>query len=96
MDPRVDKLARILVRYSLKLKKGQLVKIVGEVAGLPLVKAVFREAIEIGAHPYVQIRIPDKEEALMKNGSDQQVCHRQNESHSQKTLRAWRDYVLHE
>lgn len=73
MDPRVDKLARILVRYSLKLKKGQLVKIVGEVAGLPLVKAVFREAIEIGAHPYVQIRIPDNEEALMKKGSDQQI-----------------------
>ncbi|MEA3297859.1 MAG: aminopeptidase [candidate division Zixibacteria bacterium] len=73
MDPHVDKLARVLVHYSVKLRKGQLVKISGEIAGLPLVKAVYKEAVEVGAHPYVQIRVPDNEEVLMKLGSDQQI-----------------------
>ncbi|MCK4462350.1 MAG: aminopeptidase, partial [candidate division Zixibacteria bacterium] len=49
MDPRVEKLARVLVHYSVKLKKGQLVKIAGEVAALPLIKAVFAEAVRVGA-----------------------------------------------
>ena len=44
MDPRIDKLAKVLVHYSLKLKKGQLLKIQGELTSLPLIEAVDREA----------------------------------------------------
>ena len=28
-DPRIDKLARVLVHYSLRLRKGQLIRIAG-------------------------------------------------------------------
>ena len=73
MDPRVHKLAETLLRYSIGLKKGQLLQIQGEVVALPLIKAVFEEAVKMGAHPYTKIRVPDNEEALLKHGSDAQL-----------------------
>ena len=73
MDSRIEKLANVLVHYSVALKKGQLVKIAGETAGLPLIKAVFKEAVKVGAHPVVQIRVSDNEETMMKFGSDAQL-----------------------
>jgi len=35
MDPRVRKLAKLLINYSLELKKGQLLKIKGEYVSMP-------------------------------------------------------------
>ena len=73
MDPRVGKFARLLTRYSLGLKRGQLVKIQGEIAALPLIEAVFAEAIDIGAHPYTDIVLPSTQEIFLKNGSPKQL-----------------------
>jgi aminopeptidase len=73
MDERIQKLARTLIYYSIKLKKGQLIQIQGEPVALPLIKAVFEEAVRVGAHPYTKIRIPDNEEALLKYGGDAQL-----------------------
>jgi len=73
MDPRVEKLAKVMIHYSLKLKRGQLLKIVGEPAALPLIEAAYREALTVGAHPYVQLRLPNNEETLLKLGSKAQL-----------------------
>lgn len=73
MDPRVKKLAELLVHYSLKLKRNQLVKIRGEVASMPLIKAIYKEALDVGAYPYTTIDIPDCDEAFLKQGSNQQL-----------------------
>jgi aminopeptidase len=73
MDSRIQKLAETLIHYSVKLKKGQLLKIQGEAVALPLIKAVFEEAVKVGAHPYTVIKIPDHEEALLKHGTDAQL-----------------------
>lgn len=75
MDPRIRKLAKTLIHYSISLKKGQLVKILGEPVALPLIKAVYEEAVRVGAHPYTTLRIPDNEETLLKYGSDAQLKH---------------------
>ena len=75
MDPRVEKLARVLISYSLNLKKGQTLKIVGEVAALPLIKAAFKEAVKVGALPYTMIKVPDNEETMLKLGTDAQLTH---------------------
>lgn len=75
MDPRVASLAKILVHYSLKLKKGQLFKIQGSVEALPLIKAVFAEAVKVGAHPYTQILVEDNQEVMLKNGNDKQLSY---------------------
>ena len=49
MDSRIEKLAKVLLHYSLKLKKGQLLLVRGETSSLPLLKAINREAVDIGA-----------------------------------------------
>jgi aminopeptidase len=73
MDPRVQKLAKLLINYSLKLKKGQLLLIEGEYVTLPLIKAAYEEALDVGAHPYVRIRLPDFEETFYKRATDAQL-----------------------
>lgn len=73
MDPRVNKLAHLLVHYSLKLKKKQLVRISGEPETLPLIEAIYAEALNIGAYPYTQIRVPNCEEMFLKNGTNDQL-----------------------
>ena len=73
MEPRIEKLAHVLIHYSLKLKKGQLIKIVGETAAMPLIKAAFQEAVRVGANPYVQIKVPDNEEFFFKHANPAQL-----------------------
>lgn len=73
MDPRVERLAKVLLHYSLKLKKGKILKIQGEAVAMPLIKAVFAEAVKIGAHPFVRILIPDNEEVFLKHASEAQL-----------------------
>lgn len=73
MDPRVKKLAQVLVHYSLKIKKGDLFKIQGEITTLPLIEAAYEEAIKVGAFPYVQIKLPNCEETYYRHGTDEQL-----------------------
>ena len=47
-DPRVDSLARILVRYSVELKEGDTCLIEGGSAGEPLIGAVYEEVLAAG------------------------------------------------
>ena len=73
MDSRVKRLANLLVHYSLKLKKGDLLRIDGETVSLPLIKAVYKEALNVGAHPYTQIRVQDNQEAFYNLASEEQM-----------------------
>lgn len=73
MDPRVQKLAKLLLNYSLKLKKGQLLKIQGQIAAKPLIIAAYEEALKIGANPVVQIVLPEAEELFYKHAKDAQM-----------------------
>jgi aminopeptidase len=73
MDPRIEKLADVMVNYSLELKEGQNVKIKGSPQALPLVKAFYKKALQAGAHPYYWPDIEDLEELLYKHGSDAQL-----------------------
>lgn len=51
-DPRLDRLAEVLVTYSTRLKPGDLVMIESDPIGLPLVEAVYERALRAGAHPF--------------------------------------------
>jgi len=73
MDPRVEKLAKVLVHYSLKLKKGKLVRIQGEVGTIPLINALYREILAVGSYPYTKILVPEQEEIFLKNASEDQL-----------------------
>ncbi|MCX6833910.1 MAG: aminopeptidase [candidate division Zixibacteria bacterium] len=75
MDPRVRKLANLLINYSLQLKKGQLFKIKGEYVAMPLMQAAFEEALAIGANPYIEVICPEATEAMLKRGSKDQITY---------------------
>lgn len=57
IDPRIEKLADLLTRYSLKLTKGQTVQISGSVEAAPLIKACYRYALRRGAHPETNVSL---------------------------------------
>ena len=44
-DQRLDKLADVLVRYSTKVKKGDLVAIAGDPVAMPLIEATDRKSV---------------------------------------------------
>jgi aminopeptidase len=73
MDPRIEKLADVMVNYSLKVKKGDLFKIEVPYQALPLAKAVYKKALANGAYPYVEVYTEDFPELFFKHASDEQL-----------------------
>ncbi len=73
MDLRLQKLARVLINYSLGLKPGQLFKISAEPIATPLVLAIYEEALKLGANPIVDLGLIDVREILLKYGNDEQL-----------------------
>jgi len=72
-DPRVDRLARVLVHYSMKVRKGDLVRIGGSALAAPHIAAAYREVLLAGGHPTVRVSVDGLEEAFFKLGSDEQL-----------------------
>jgi aminopeptidase len=72
-DPRLEKLAGVLVTYSVGVKGGDLVRISGAAVAEPLILALYREVLAAGGHPVVRM-VPDAcQEILLNDGSDRQL-----------------------
>ncbi|WGG45218.1 aminopeptidase [Rossellomorea sp. DA94] len=54
-DPRLGKLADVLLTHSLKVKEGEKLMIAGEHSTKPLIKELLKKAYEIGAIPYFEL-----------------------------------------
>lgn len=54
-DERLQKLAKLLLNYSIAIQKGELFEINGGIPAKPLIKALMQEAHAIGAVPYVKL-----------------------------------------
>ncbi|HLQ10706.1 MAG TPA: aminopeptidase, partial [Ktedonobacteraceae bacterium] len=74
-DIRHQKLAKVLVHYSLRLKPGDKFTISGPDFAAPLIREVYREAVRAGAHVETHISIDGLEEILLRHGSDAQLSH---------------------
>jgi aminopeptidase len=72
-DPRLSKLARVLVNYSVAVRPGQLVRLNGPMVAWPLVVEIYREVVAAGAHPMVRMQPEEVAEILLKTGSDDQL-----------------------
>ena len=72
-DPRVAKLAQVLVQYSAGVKPGDLVSISGTTLAEPLVLALLEETLKAGGHPRVRLSPTAAIEVLYKNASDEQL-----------------------
>jgi aminopeptidase len=74
-DPRVEKLADVLVNYSVGVKSGQLVRITATPAATPLVTEIFRKVVATGAHPFTRINLEETQEIFLKNASKEQLSY---------------------
>jgi aminopeptidase len=72
-DPRVERLAKILVGYSTEVKEGEVVSIDGESAAEPLLLAVYEEVLKAGAHPILNVSLDGQAVAYYKHASDAQL-----------------------
>jgi aminopeptidase len=74
-DPRVDKLAEVLVDYSTEVRQGDKVVITGDTLAEPLLKAVYAKVLQAGGHPLLLASLPGTEELLYRYSSDDQLQH---------------------
>lgn len=74
-DPRIQKLAKVLIHYSLAVKPGEYLLIRAPTAAAPLVTAAYREAILAGAYVYTDVLLSELTEIRYKEGSDEQIAH---------------------
>lgn len=74
-DPRLDKLANVLVRYSSKIKPGDLVTIVSDGFPMHAVEALFEAVLRAGGHPSFHSRSDALQELVLRHGSDAQIQH---------------------
>jgi aminopeptidase len=72
-DPRVKKLAKVLINYSLEIKPGQKLRISASPLASELTLAAYEEAIKAGAHVIVEQPLEEAEEIFYKFASDEQL-----------------------
>jgi aminopeptidase len=74
-DPRVDKLADLLVNYSIAVQPGQKIAIQGTSLAEPLIRSVYSEVLKAGGHPLVLATLPGLDEIFYRHASDDQLEH---------------------
>jgi aminopeptidase len=72
-DPRILKLAKLMVHYSLELKPGEQFALRTHPLANELTLAVYEEAIKAGANVLLQNEVPGAEEIFFKYASDEQL-----------------------
>ena len=75
LDPRVEKLAQVLVQYSIGVKPGDKVLVQGGPVAEPLLKALHLEILKAGGFPLLLVSLPGLGESLYKHGNDEQIQH---------------------
>ena len=72
-DPRLDRLAALLLDYSLELGPGDVLMIDAYDVAAPLVLALHRAAVDRGAHAYAQLQLEGLDEILVEEATEQQL-----------------------
>ncbi len=72
-DPRITKLAKVLIHYSLKVKPGDKMVIQTTPLADELTLAAYEEAVKAGAHIMVLNQVPGLREVFFKHATDEQL-----------------------
>lgn len=75
IDSRISKFAKVLVNYSMRVKKGDLVYIEGSTVSEPLLREVYKETILAGANPILFPHFDGINEIMFKLGTDEQISY---------------------
>ena len=74
-DTRLDRLGELIAGYSLDLQPGEVVRIEGGDVAEPLLYALYRAALRLGANPYLQVGMDRLSELKVAEGSDEQIAY---------------------
>ena len=74
-DPRLTRLADVLVNYSVAVKPGHLVRISSGPVATPLVVELYRAVLAAGGHPMVRMSPEELGEIFIKHASDEQLTY---------------------
>ena len=74
-DPRLEKLADLLVNYSVEIRPGDKVLIQGSSLAEPLTKEVYVKALQAGGFPLVLPELSGLDELLYRYANDEQLQH---------------------
>ena len=72
-DPRLKKLADILVNYSVKVQPGDWVNINASIVAVPLMNEVYKLALQAGGHVNTNIYTDNFSETYLKEANDAQL-----------------------
>ncbi len=72
-DSRLERLANVLVSYSTGIEPGDIVLLETTPLAAPLLRALYRGVVGAGGHPQVRIGLDGAAEALLSQGSDEQI-----------------------
>ena len=73
VDPRIDKLADILVNYSVKVQPGDWVMIMADVLAIPLVTEVVKHVTIAGGHPTLKFDSDLFRESFLRHANEEQL-----------------------
>lgn len=68
-----ERLAKLILHHSLGIKKGDIVQIKAETSCTPIVSAFYKEAIIMGANPFLRLFLPESQEYMAKYATDEQL-----------------------
>src|SRR5688500_1081806 len=72
-DPRLEKLADVIVNYSVGVKPGQVVRVSSPAVATPLVLELYRSVVRAGGHPLVRVTPEELQEVFLKDATDEQL-----------------------
>lgn len=78
INPMHEKLAKLVVEYSLNIKKGERVIIASPTIAEELIRAIYIEVLKVGAHPYLNIEIEGIDILFYKFASEEQLLYLDN------------------
>lgn len=73
IDPRIEKLADLLVNYSVAVEPGQKVLVWGPDIASSLLKEVYARVLRAGAEPMLLVEMPWEIRTMLENSSDEQL-----------------------
>jgi aminopeptidase len=72
-DLRIEKMARVLVDYSVNTQPGDVILIEATTAAEPLVRSVYQRVVECGGNPHLLLSLPDQDELFFAAAGPDQL-----------------------
>ena len=75
MNRYLEKLATVIIDHSTKVQEGETVLIDGPVNASEILEELYRQVIERGAYPVLDVNLPGTREYLLNHGTDNQLSY---------------------